>query len=251
MLLEAYPEAARLQNYKGSLPLHYACRYPMYCHEDFLNKLNLLVSAYPEGIHATDRFLRFPSRYLKDTVSRSNYIEPLYLLHGAVTSGLSMHLIKLLIQAFPESCTTRDNDDMVPLHYSCTGSASIFLEHVTNLLDANKDSLQIEDNHGRTPLKLLSNRAKIPDAKRMFPLHHLAASSDALTEQSLLFLINTYPESIRTADKYCMLPFQHACLNQALSLEVLMILLSLYSEAVRFFFEKACIWMCVRFSFKY
>ena len=110
-----------------------------------------------------------------------------------------------------------------------------FLEHVIVLLDANKDSVQIKDNHGRTPLKLLSNTASIPDEKGMLPLHHLAASSDALTEQSLIFLVNAYSESIRTADKYGMLPFHHACLNQALSLEVLMILLSFYPEAVRCF----------------
>ena len=117
----------------------------------------------------------------------------------------------------------------------CKQSASNFLGHVIVLLDANKDSLQIKDNHGRTPLKHLSNTASIPDGKGMLPLHHLAARSDALTEQSLLFLVNSYFESIRTADKYDMLPFHHACLNQALSLEVLMILLNLYPEAVRYF----------------
>ncbi len=124
---------------------------------------------------------------------------------------------------------------MVPLHYACTGSSSNFLEHVMVLLDAHNDSLHIKDNHGRTPLKLLSNTASIPDEKGMLPLHHLAASSHTLTEQSLLFLVNAYPDSIRTADKYSMLPFHHACFNQALSSEVLMILLSLYPEAVKCF----------------
>jgi ankyrin repeat protein len=233
MLLEAYPEAAELQSYKGCLPLHYACRYPMYCHKDFLNRLNLLVSAYPEGINVQDMDGKFPSCNLKLGVLESDYTEPLYLLHEAVKGGLSTHLIKLLIRAFPESCATKDNDGMVPLHHACASSASNFLQHVTVLLDANKDCLQIKDNHGRTPLKLLSNTASIPDEKGMLPLHHLTASSDSLTEQSLLFLVNAYSESIRTADKYGMLPFHHACLNQALSLEVLMILLNLYPEAVR------------------
>jgi hypothetical protein len=110
-----------------------------------------------------------------------------------------------------------------------------FLEHVIVLLDANKDSVQIKDNHGRTPLKLLSNTASIPDKKGMLPLHHAVASSHALREQSLLILVNAYPDSIRTADKYGMLPFHHACLNQVSSIEVLMILLSVYPEAVRCF----------------
>jgi hypothetical protein len=124
---------------------------------------------------------------------------------------------------------------MVPLHYACIGSSSKFLEHVIVLLDAHKDSLHIKDNNGRTPLKLLSNTAKMPDEKGMLPLHHLVASSNPLTEQFLLNLVNAYPGSIGTADKYDMLPFHHACLNQALSVEVLMILLSWYPEAVRCF----------------
>jgi hypothetical protein len=76
---------------------------------------------------------------------------------------LSTHLIKLLVQAFPESCTTKDNDGMVPVHYACAGSASNFLGHAIILLDITKDSLQIKYSHGRTPLKLLSNTASIPD----------------------------------------------------------------------------------------
>ena len=139
------------------------------------------------------------------------------------------------VQAFPESFTTKDNCGMVPLHYACTGSSSNFLENAIVLQDAHKDSLQIEDNRGRTPLKLLSNTAKMPDEKGKLPLHHAVAWSGALREQSLLILVNAYPDSIRTADKYGMLPFHHACLNQALSVEVLMILLSWYPEAVRCF----------------
>ena len=37
---------------------------------------------------------------------------------------------------------------------------------------------------------------------------------------------------IRIPDKYGMLPFHHACLNHAVSLEVLMLFVSLFPEAV-------------------
>ncbi len=53
---------------------------------------------------------KFPSCYLKVGVIDLAYTEPMYLLHEAVKGGLSTHLIKLLIQAFPEGCTTKDND---------------------------------------------------------------------------------------------------------------------------------------------
>jgi hypothetical protein len=69
----------------------------------------------------------------------------------------------------------------------------------------------------------------------MLPLYHLAATSDILTEKSLLHLFNAYPESIQTPDKYGMLFFHHACLNQPTSLEVLMLLIHLYPEAVKCF----------------
>jgi ankyrin repeat protein len=232
LLIQAYPKAAEVQDNFGYLPLHYACQYSTDYHEDFLNRLNLLVTAYPEGINVQNIDGYFPSFFLKIVMSDTEHP---YLLHEAVKGGFSTHLIKLLLQAFPESCTTKDNDGMVPLHYACAGSASNFLEYVIVLLDENKNSLQIKDNHGRTPLKFLSSIASIPDEKGMLPLHHAVASSGSLREKSLLILVNAYPDSIRTADKYGMLPFHHACLNQALSLEILMILLSLYPEAMRCF----------------
>ncbi len=44
-------------------------------------------------------------------------------------------------------------------------------------------------------------------------------------------VFNLYlPESIQTPDNYGMLPFHHACLNEALSLEVLMLFVSLLPE---------------------
>ncbi len=88
-------------------------------HNNLLDRLNLLVTAYPEGINMQDTFGEFPSCCLKDAASKSNHTEHLYQLHEAVKSGFSMNLIKLLVQAFPEGCATKDNDGMVPLHYAC------------------------------------------------------------------------------------------------------------------------------------
>jgi hypothetical protein len=70
----------------------------------------------------------------------------------------------------------------------------------------------------------------------MFLLHHLAATSDSLTEKSMLLLFNAYPDSIQIPDKNGMLPFHHAFLNQGVaSLEVLMLFISSYPEAVKCF----------------
>jgi hypothetical protein len=122
---------------------------------------------------------------------------------------------------------------MVPLHHACASSATKHLEAALNLLDADGDSLHIKDKKGRT--QILQHTASSQDESKMFPLHFLATSFDSLSEKPLLLLLNAYPESIRTPDRYGMLPFHHACLNQALSLEVLMLLVSLYPEAVKGF----------------
>ncbi len=71
----------------------------------------------------------------------------------------------------------------------------------------------------------------IEEDKRL-PLSHLAASSNNLSELSLQLMGHAYPESIITGEKYGMLPFHHACLNTACSLEVLFALLKLFSAAI-------------------
>jgi ankyrin repeat protein len=127
----------------------------------------------------------------------------------------------------------KDNDGMVPLHYACVSSATNYLEIVATLLDANEDSINIEDNQGRTPLQVLKGTASHLEGKTMLPLYHLAASSECLTEKSLLLVLNANPESIHTLDINGMLPFHHACQNEAVSVQVLMLFLSLYPEAVK------------------
>jgi ankyrin repeat protein len=232
MLFHAHPKAAEVQNNDGCLPLHYACIPKIHLFDNIFAVLNLLISAYPDGIGAKDCYGKLPSDYLKNAASESSHVEHLSLLHKAVKAGASLHLIKLLLQAFPESCTTKDNDGMVPLHHACAIRATIHLETVMMLLDADEDSRNIKDKHGRTPMQVLQFSASHQDESKMFPLHQLAASSESLTEKSLLLLFNSYPESIRTPDKYGMLPFHHACLNEALSLELLMLLFNLFTAAV-------------------
>ncbi len=73
------------------------------------------------------------------------------------------------------------------------------------LLDTDEDGVNIEDNQGRTPMQVLKFTASHQDENEMFLLHHLAATSDSLTEKSML------------------------------SLEVLMLFISSYREAVKCF----------------
>ncbi len=53
-----------------------------------------------------------------------------------------------------------------------------------------------------------------------------------LSETSLHLLIDYFPSSITRPDKRGILPFHHVALNTALSVEVLMLFISLASEAI-------------------
>jgi ankyrin repeat protein len=120
---------------------------------------------------------------------------------------------------------------MVPLHYACSTNAPHFLDYIMALIDANHtESFTFKDNLGRTPLQLLTFKASSPDEKKRLPLHYLAATPNGLSEQSMKILVDAYPESLSSADKYDLLPFHYACLNQDSSLEVLMLFIYLSAE---------------------
>jgi ankyrin repeat protein len=145
MIFKEYPKAAEVQDDNGYYPLHYACIYELNFRESFLGMVSLLVSAYPEGMDALDRYGKLPSAYLAAQGERDMYsTEHLCLLHKAIKAGFSIHLVKLLLRAFPLSCTAKDNNGIVPLHHACTSSAENHLEIAVTLLDADKDSLELK-----------------------------------------------------------------------------------------------------------
>jgi ankyrin repeat protein len=210
MVFKAYPKAVEIQDKYQRIRLRFACTSEFCLRESSLEMLNILISAYPGGIDTQDSDGIVPLDYLKAQAATLTSIEHLYLLHIAVFSAFSTHLVKFLLQAFPKSCMTKDIYGMVLLHHACASTVPHFMEVVMTLIDADEDSLKIKDKQGRTPMQVLKFTASHQDTRKMFPLHHLAASSESLTEKCLLLLFSSYPESIQTPDKYGMLPFHHA-----------------------------------------
>jgi ankyrin repeat protein len=256
MILDANPKVAKILDRNGKLPIHIACE-KFNDGRDLLEKLDLLLLAYPESISVESANDMLPSDYLKSSLkpydSGDNLIElsdldedfvemmasdadeNLFMIHDTIISQYSTCLLKLLLQVFPESSTTQDDEGMVPLHYACTSNAPNFPEYVVALLASDsKDSIKVHDNQGRTPLQLLRSKVSTLDVNNMLALHHLAASSKTLTEKSLQLLVGTYPESIMASDNCGMLPFHYACLNQDLSLEALIFFISLSPEVILF-----------------
>jgi len=157
------------------------------------------------------------------------------MLHNAAARGFSVNLLRLLLVAFPNCSKVQDKNGMLPLHHACGGNnANDIMSTVKNLLDANPEGVRIPDNIGRTPSQLLEPLAARRDETGMLLLHHQAASSSGFDDDILSFLFGAYPEGIATPDKCGMLPLHHACLNQASSLDTLILFLKLYPESLFF-----------------
>jgi hypothetical protein len=102
------------------------------------------------------------------------------------------------------------------------------------LLKANPASATIYDYNGRrpTPPAHFSNFASEKDTKGMMLLHHEVASADGSNPNILDFLVKANPASVTSPDNCGLLPFHHACLNEASSIETLMFLLQQYPECL-------------------
>jgi len=155
------------------------------------------------------------------------------LLHNAIDRGFSTLLIRLLTQAFPESCLLKDSCGRIPLHHACANKNNMddVVDIVMVLLNANPESLMVTDNQGRTAAQLFQPVASTKDENGMFPLHHQAARG-TLTVHSLTLFFMAYPEAISLEDGSGMLPFHHVCLNPPSSIDLLMSLLKLYPESI-------------------
>lgn len=236
VLLDANPEAAKVTSSLGSLPLHLACK-----NSSSLEVLDLLLQAYPHSIHVKNRQGDLPSSILHHQNAKKLFgvVPCMFLLHEAVLRGLSTHLITLLLQAFPESCTMQDTHGMTPLHYSCMKStAELSIHTVMLLIDGNPESCSIVNQEGKTPLQLLKQTLSTPDDNGRLFLHHWASSSSSFQEgiasstKSLRFLVEVYSEGIFLPDNHGMLPFHHACLNTTSSLDILMLFLHIHPESI-------------------
>ncbi len=87
-------------------------------------------------------------------------------------------------------------------------------------------------------MQLMSLTESITGEYKKLPLHHLAVSSKILGEKSFKLQLDAYPEGVRSADKYCQLHFHYVCLNQASSLEALILFITKSLEVLFFFPER-------------
>ena len=190
-LVKSYPESVKVTNNRGYLPLHCA-----FLFEISLDVLNFLITSYPDGIDQTNIIDQTPLDCLKES----------------------------------ENAMKTDNKGMLPLHHACNNGNSLHLIHL--LIQAYPESTNVQDYEGNTPLQYLTKAASLIDKRGMLLLHREAAHFSGLNVEMLPTLFHANPEAIQLQDKWGLLPIHHASLNEASSLEALMLLVKLYPESI-------------------
>lgn len=129
VLLNADPDAAKIEDNFGRLPLHIAIDKD----QPWIASIENLINAYPQALNRRDSSGRLP-------------------LHTAVDrQSPNIDVVKLLISKSPQSANARRGVGRVPLHYAIFASKPS-IEVLNCLLYACPESAQATDLYGRLPL---------------------------------------------------------------------------------------------------
>mmetsp|Transcript_4226 Transcript_4226/g.6246 ORF Transcript_4226/g.6246 Transcript_4226/m.6246 type:complete len:306 (+) Transcript_4226:128-1045(+) len=228
-LVEIAPQTLLMKDWCGDLPLHYGC---LYGAGSSLEIMSMLVTTCTNSIHVKDNNGVTPLRYLLDSrISKRKDDNGMTLLHHLCHDGAPFEVLALFIAASPESIAEADNQGMLPIHHAClsTNRSSIF-NVFQNLSDAYPESVCIEDHNGRNPSALLKIFSKRMSSNGMLLLHHFCRYTVSTNIFKLVF--HAYPESLTYKDKNNMLPLHHACINEATTIDLIMMCIQLCPESI-------------------
>lgn len=206
MLVQAYPEALRLFDGMGLLPLHWEASNLT----SRLDVLRLFVETSPEtatiptsneegelALHRACGYGSFEAvKLLLDSApetaavasSKSGQLPLHNACHRQKHSG---EMVKLLVDRFPEGVMAKDAEGRLPLHVAARPRNDISFFVVRYLVEQHPDGLREGTKAGETPLHLtLSYGASLPVVE--------------------LFL-STTPEAVRRCDSKGRLPLHCAC----------------------------------------
>jgi ankyrin repeat protein len=260
------PEAVKVTDSDGSLPLHNACLDTV-----SLNVVILLTESYPESVKLTDSDGRLPLHnavFSKASLEVLTFLIESYPMSVKVRDVIgwlpihiactrieywtnSLEVVSFLIESYPDGiyetntlnpyipfdmlkgfrlAERKDNHGMLPLHCACKKGYSLPLIKV--LLTAYPEGKGVQDNDGNTPLQYLTITASRVDENGMLLLHRQAAYSKGLSVEGLNILFDAHPEAIRIQDNFGLLPLHYACLNEVSSVDIIMSLVKLYPETI-------------------
>ncbi|KAG1668021.1 hypothetical protein FOA52_006554 [Chlamydomonas sp. UWO 241] len=230
-LLAQSPDAAKVADARGRLPLH-----AVTARQAAPAVVKALLKAHLEGAAATDKKGWLP-------------------LHSAAASKAPPEVVAALLVAYPEGASKKDAEGMLPLHCAALSQAPHAvvkallqaLEVVTMLLDAHKAGAAVASKGGRLPLhRATANKAPIAvvealleahpegvqavDAAGMLPLH--CAVTNKSQPEIVIALLKAHPEGAARKDNNCRLPLHAAAAKQA-PLEVVAPLLAKFAAGAR------------------
>ena len=134
--LMASPDTIKVTDTDGWLPLHSAC----WNNDVSLDVLNLMIISYPEGVDHKDKDGRTPLDILKlKKDAEKEDRNGMLPLHHACKKGYSEHLICLLIQAYPKSIEIKDNHNRTPLEYYTSFQGRQLCDEIIELLQPVND----------------------------------------------------------------------------------------------------------------
>ena len=148
-LLKAFPEASRMPDSDGQLPIHVAATSAA---------AGLLLAEFPGGAKHADAEGKLP-------------------LHEAVRRGDDLELMRLLLGAFPDGASHAADGDL-PLHCAAELRSNASAEIVRLLLERHPEAAEQPDRCGRLPLHLsLSESAPIGTFEALLAAFPAAAST--------------------------------------------------------------------------
>jgi ankyrin repeat protein len=227
ILIKAYPESERVANDLGYLPFHRACRLntvatAKYFYQLYPESINVAGKGGNRPIHLAIMGLKLRSNP-KDGIEVAKFLldcnpdalgstgeTPLHYI--CRNKNITLVMVQLLIDAFPESLRHEDNNGMIPLHYLCSNvnlDEEVRMDILKLLVERCPESVRHVTRNGNLPL-------------------HIAA-----THQSPEFcriLIEAYPGSERMTNNFGQLPFHRACLSNTVA--TAKYLYQLYPESI-------------------
>ena len=229
MLIEAYPGSERMANCEGELPFHEACR------SNTLATVKYLYKLYPGcNVAGTDGICPIHNAVwgLKDRSNPSDGIEviqfllddkpdalsasgemPLHIAFGHQNENLTLNIVQLLIDTFPDSLRHVDNNGFTPLHELCFNEyldEEVALDILKLLIEKYPGAVRHADEDGDLPI-------------------HIACCCSYKSPDFCRILIEAYPGSDRITNGEGELPFQLACRHNTLA--TVKYLLEVYPES--------------------
>jgi len=197
-LLVSWPPSVKIAQGAKLLPLHYACR------ASSLTVIQSFVQAWPDSVRLRDGRGCLP-------------------LHHACQCGRTAEIVQFLLNCWPEAAQCWSNQ-YLPLHRACM--SKLPLPAIQSLIEAWPDSISKRDRRGYLPLHCACEcgctHAVIQFLVQCWPMSLHIKSNDGtlplhlalkprLSLETIQLLVQTWPDAVREKDNRGFLPLHFAC----------------------------------------